>query len=683
MEEPKPPDKVLGSRSLRRIENKNSNEFVIKCGLNECIKIQDPFIKRAFLDSINRRVEEISKMSHRLGVLMNIFLREQIETCSDPRNINLPNFLSDSNTTFASQLATGVENSNVPLREVRDFLERNVSVIPGDTPKRFQGDMNSIVRMTEGYLTNYKTYLSSTFKGKQIAYISHWLNRMGYGTKFTAFVRYKINNWDTKDIKEKFELTDEKDKQLINLIGFHRKILGIQDEVKENKKIVQKKVFVSPIWVKKNYERIIVYYSVLSKYFIRRGMKGILLAPLCRMKASFIHADTNVFYGILKSLKLTKHNLKDFRENLDDYSDDYFEIERFSTREQKKLGFKFTGTFNTDGTAINFHFRRPKLEASDVEIDRKVDPNVRVIANDPGRTTLFCGIEQKEDGSWKTYNFTRRQFYAESGSKKATVNCNRWNTKNLKEELDLLSCSNSRALKLEEFLKYVRIINANYDKFWNEYLKKRYSRQRFRLYSGKKSSYDNFFKSLDDGSGKKIVIAYGDAGFASNSKNELSAPTTTLQKECSKWYSTVKVDEFRTTKLHYETGKVLGKVVETSIKNDKTIKRQVRGLLFLEENNIRKLINRDINAAKNILKCFRAGSDRPPGFNRSDPKLKDVEAPFTIKSNKMPVEEILSESSWLELFNYSINHKSNKWQKSSLMDNIFYPRQLELYLKNA
>ena len=117
--------------------------------------------------------------------------------------------------------------------------------------------------------------------------------------------------------------------------------------------------------------------------------------------------------------------------------------------------------------------------------------------------------------------------------------------------------------------------------------------------------------------------------------------------------------------------------------NYKTRKRQVRGLLFLEENNIRKLINRDINAAKNILKCFRAGSDRPPGFNRSVPKLKDVEAPFTIKSNKMPVEEILSESSWLELFNYSINHKSNKWQKSSLMDNIFYPRQLELYLKNA
>ena len=68
----------------------------------------------------------------------------------------------------------------------------------------------------------------------------------------------------------------------------------------------------------------------------------------------------------------------------------------------------------------------------------------------------------------------------------------------------------------------------------------------------------------------------------------------------------------------------------------------------------------------------------------SDFKSLAIKLYHKIKSlRKVSIMIETSHSSISRWINYSIHHKSNKWQKSSLMDNIFYPRQLELYLKNA
>jgi hypothetical protein len=91
---------------------------------------------------------------------------------------------------------------------------------------------------------------------------------------------------------------------------------------------------------------------------------------------------------------------------------------------------------------------------------------------------------------------------------------------------------------------------------------------------------------------------------------------TELEKQCKKWYKIVKVDEFRTTKLHYGTGILLGKVYE---KQDESIK-MVRGLLWYTNKTTKesKFINRDTNASKNILKCYRMYPERPSGMSRKD-----------------------------------------------------------------
>ena len=158
---------------------------------------------------------------------------------------------------------------------------------------------------------------------------------------------------------------------------------------------------------------------------------------------------------------------------------------------------------------------------------------------------------------------------------------------------------------------------------WNEYKKKRWSRQRFWLYGRKRGVLDNFYESIRrrDPS-KRVVIAYGAAKFAPGGRNELSVPTTTMYKTCCRHFPTLLIDEFRTTKLYHVDGALLQTIVR------KGSKRQVRGLLWYESPTGNKFVNRDMNAALNILRCATE-PNRPdflkrPGDGVLEPKVGKI-----------------------------------------------------------
>jgi len=81
-------------------------------------------------------------------------------------------------------------------------------------------------------------------------------------------------------------------------------------------------------------------------------------------------------------------------------------------------------------------------------------------------------------------------------------------------------------------------------------------------------------------------------------KGEISVPTSRLEKECKRRYHVVKIDEFRTTQIHYETNLKLASVYE------KDEKYPVRGLLWCSSTNSSKFVNRDKNAALNMLRIY-------------------------------------------------------------------------------
>ena len=567
------PGNSKSARTLRRESNKDSNEFVIKCGLDKILSLDQNF-KNEFKKTIQKRVITTSKAAQRLSFLMNLFLRERINKVKDPRKIIIDE--SIFNVTFLFQLITGTDRSikpNILASEICSKFENFVYKVDRKTY-----DANSLVTVASEYSKNFKVYLQENIKRNQLAFIRTWVERHSLPKSRIQVLLNSINGWG-----KSIELSKEEHR----MVSFHRELLNL----KENE-------FLSKVYLKTNYSKVVIYFSVLSKYLTKNCKKSLTIAPISKIKTSFIYIDKKVLAGIFKESRIPFEA---------DTIYDIFKINSLLTKRQHEIGFKFTGTIQTDSVAINFHFRRPNLKS---KIEAKASEH-RVIANDPGRSTLFFGVEEVSENKFKKYTLTRRQFYHETGAKEATKRANKWNTDYLGPQLDELSKTNSKSVKMHHFLQHVSVVNKHYSLFWSEASKKKWSRQRLALYSSKKKVYAKFFESFKNGDDRKIIIAYGDAGFASTSKYEIAAPTTTLEKECSKRYKIVKIDEFRTTKLHYQTGEILSKVQNAD-------KKTIRGLLWYNSTKASKFVNRDLNAAKNILHCYNIFPNRPPGMSRKD-----------------------------------------------------------------
>jgi len=199
--------KKLGARALRAKDNKLLNEFVIKCSLNQGLNIEGPF-KEALVKNISGRVEHLSKMAQNVSIAVNIMVRECIERSKSYASVEIPLFLTEKDTgaTFLRQIATDGAKATKAIPLVDDFLERNRGLLPYKSPTRFSADTNSIVSMVQGYITNYRTFIETTFKKNQEKYIGVWLKKYNYDPKYSNFLRYKINNWDYSKLKNKIPL---------------------------------------------------------------------------------------------------------------------------------------------------------------------------------------------------------------------------------------------------------------------------------------------------------------------------------------------------------------------------------------------------------------------------------------------------------------------------------------------
>jgi hypothetical protein len=280
-----------------------------------------------------------------------------------------------------------------------------------------------------------------------------------------------------------------------------------------------------------------------------------------------------LFHFILKetfNLKITEDDIR----SEDIYWDMIFNTKRNLTEAQRET-CKFTHCIQTDGVSACVHYRRPLLHGPQYDEytpSFEQDPTDRIIGQDPGRSILFSGAECIGPNKWKKHVLSKKCYYEESGINKLNRDSERWN-KSLKVILDALSLTNTRSSR-ENFIEYIGIIKTNFDVMWNEYSKKRWARNRLRVYSGKQSVFDKFFNKLKDNSGRRVVIAYGDAGFKSSSKNERSAPTTRLLRETKKHFDVVMINEYNTTRICHGSGIKLADVVGVTVRG---IKRKVRG----------------------------------------------------------------------------------------------------------
>jgi hypothetical protein len=301
---------------------------------------------------------------------------------------------------------------------------------------------------------------------------------------------------------------------------------------------------------------------------------------------------------MMKNIKLIDCSRSDFTELRNEQFESIFRLNGLCSGE-------FTNLLETDGTSLCVHYKVPKVEKAK-EASRNVKTNAkRVIAIDPGRSNIVFGVEKTDEGN-KTYRLTRNTYYTSSGMKTCNRKTTKWE-KDIEKAEKVFRQQSLKTTNIEIWKLFLKDYSSVYNILWNEKTKKKWSRERFRVYCLKKKTLDTFFQSMNGT--EKPIIAYGAAKFNPSGKNELSAPTTHVSKVCSKFYETHFIDEYNTTKVCSCCDTRLCPVV---LKD-----RECRGLRWCCSTKCRTFLNRDLNAALNILRCFTSAPGRPYSLSRN------------------------------------------------------------------
>eukprot|EP00798_Chlamydomonas_sp_ICE-L_P010970 gene10970-biopygen11061 len=583
----KPPDKrTRPDRAAKLQGRKNGEENVVKCTLSRIIADKDN--KDAIIKVIGERVDSVSKRTYIAGVAVNRILKEVFEGVPDSQlhTVGVPNV--DQN--FIRQLMLGSRQAQKETRDAtvanffhnnawfrekiegRDVIVANKKMYVGSIA-RHDGDRNLYCHASKKYLTNFNNHYR--------VHLSTWIKKFVYSTEnrrlakeikdehgieetvFHRYLLYDLHSWGVKDdLLVVHSVLPERTKMLLKV---QHSIIG-RDEI--NRK-----------WLKSvsNSAKMIRYNVFVNRYLEATEDEGyaklVNIAPIPTVKHAFITINTDGLLGVLKDVGLIKSLVKTLTNK--EYWESVFDVENLRS-EGKGV---FTGTIDTDGVMACTHFLRAEKRAISIKDDgaaikkqtkalrdfSESDPNVVVVANDPGRCNIAFltwkknKVDGKEEGSRKrkrhcefgSKRLTRERYYVESGVFKSRGSTKKW-LSNIQECLDDLKDNSPKRTSLASFDTFVAVVVNHWDSRWGEMSKTRWGAQRMRLYGGKKRVFARFFNEVqkDVGVRKKIVIAYGSAKFAPGGKGELCVPTTGAFKAFTDRFKgrVAAIDEFRTTK---------------------------------------------------------------------------------------------------------------------------------------
>lgn len=556
----------------RRLANEGKDEFIIKCTLNSVL------IEKGIKTSIEELVNNISQSVQRGSIVFNRLLLYCLNN-----GIPLPDLTEHCLYQHCFNVGIGRLNKANPL--VEEVWEKFFLGFP--LPRKLYGDNQVLNYTSKTYMINFRNSLIHPFDKRQKHFISKWCKENNLPKEQLYPIRCAVNGWNCRT-----PLLPGSE----NFIQKQRYILG-------NPELLTK------VYLEKHMKEVVTYYYYISKYIEEfSDSKKFTLAPICNIKTHFIKIDTRILYFLMRSNGLFDSNWKNFQPFRDIHWDTIFNI-----KESRRP--YFTHLIETDGISIHIHFRKVKENRN---INHRRTENDRIIAIDPGRNNLLYGVEEKQDGTIKTYKLTKKEYYNKCGFNQSKEKADNWE-KNIAEEERFFRLISPKTANEFKFDQYIQNYIFGYEKLWNEKLKKKWGQQRFRTYRLKQKCLDGFFSSLQKSEESKPIIAYGAAKFNSTSRNELSSPTTSLSRKCSNFYYTIMVDEFNTTKMCNCCDNLLSKVVK--IVNG--ILREVRGLRWCST-NCRTLKNRDLNAALNILKIYKSGENRPNYLSRNFSESQEV-----------------------------------------------------------
>jgi hypothetical protein len=525
---------------------------------------------RKGMPELQKWVYTISKVTNKGSLVFNRLLLHCLNN-----NIPLPDLTDQTLYLQCFNIGVGkLYKANPLLEQVWNTYFKSLPVI-----EKCRGDTQAYVYASKQYMTNFKNTLVFAFEGRQKKHVTRWCQENNLTKEDAYAIRCAINGWGCrKEIPEKAN----------SFVLEQRAILGIKQDDE-----------VTHMFLGTHMEQIVKYYYHVLKYMeVFPDAPRFTLAPISRIKNHFLTIDSTVLFEMMKNVELVKRNKVDFMGMRNDMFASVFNLKGLCSGE-------FTYMVETDGISLCVHFKVSKheSEAGNRELKKASE---RVIAIDPGRTNLIYGVEKLPSGKVQTYKLTKGEYYTAAGMKEATRKTKVWEASIHQEELIFRrhSLKSSEGAVFDAFLSDYASV---YQKLWDVKTQKKWGRERLRVYSLKKKTLDRFFNTMK---GEVLpTIAYGAAKFNPTSKNELSAPTTYLSKTCSHHFPLVFVDEYNTTKVCHCCNERLCPVK----KEDK----EVRGLRWCCSTKCRNFLNRDLNAALNILRCFESGTMRPYSLSRN------------------------------------------------------------------
>ena len=253
----------------------------------------------------------------------------------------------------------------------------------------------------------------------------------------------------------------------------------------------------------------------------------------------------------------------------------------FKPFEDKKTtsGWIASPSINTDGISLSIEYtknvkvrkitkKRRKTTEECCDYDPLEDTTTNdsiIIGVDPGRTSLVAAAWVVGDKT-KTSKFTRSQYYQEGGIKKNNAVIKEWD-KPMKGEFNRLreTVGTKKSHNWHEIYKYIEWNSSVETKWFDLRLQRKYNRQKFGMYIKKREALDQYASTLKKqvqamAPNKTVKVAYGACGptMRSNGKGELSVPTTGIYNSFKRVFGQRNVfltDEFKTTKVSWETGK--------------------------------------------------------------------------------------------------------------------------------
>ena len=561
---------------------RHEEEFIIKTSLRGSLKgsrDEKDRLQHCFKDWSDAMSQRLVFASRGLTLMV----KECFNKSKDFKTAQLPNFLDQ---TFIRQLMLCGEGSRIENSYIKDLFTQHPYLLK-PTP-RHKGDRNLYSSAARAFLTNILTSLSYIFEKRFLKLVFYTKKLMDWKEDETiAFIKHHIlGDFLSKDILDM--KLENKYPSLFNFIQSSKDFLGL-----EQSEIVTEQ------WLKANPYQVIRFYAyILSELSKDKELKLFNLLPLTDVKNHYATLDASCLLGVFKDVKILGEKAKE--ENITkELLDSVFKIPRNKA---------FTGTIQTDGTSICFHFRRPKKKVTKEQVDKHIlqtkelfkEEKTRRLGCDPGRENIYTIIEEGTNKVWK---LSRKEYYSVSGIYQGRERTEKW-TRSILPNLNALSKVSSKGISLKSYLDYLKVFLENYETLWSVYSKKYWAEQRLRMYGGKKRCFDRFWNEVLGNEGERnqiTVIAYGAGKFAPGGKGEISVPTSRAFKECKrqKGLKVLVVDEFRTSKLHHETEQLLHLV---KVQGEK---KSLRGLLWCCSTISEKqgfFVNRDVNAALNILK---------------------------------------------------------------------------------